>query len=190
MRKAIAGIFSGVVALLVVTELATWRASRQSVGRAHGPHGQDIVVVLGYRSRPDGHANYVQRMRTRIALRSVSSRGRLLFTGGAVVGEATEASVMANYARLIGFPADRIILEEASRTTWENMRNALPYLETADSIVIASNTFQARRARRFLAEQAPHLASRLRRGEDFRWGENLPLKIYLAIYEIVRSRLR
>jgi len=190
MRKAGLLVLGAVCALLSVTEIATWRASRRAVGRSHGAHGDDIVVVLGYRSGTRGQTNYVQRLRTRIALRSVSSRGRTLFTGGVIVGERSEAAVMAGYARELGFPADRILLEESSRTTWENIRNALPYLDAADSITIASNTFQALRARRFLATQAPHLAPRLRRGKDFRWGENLPLKVYLAIYEIVRSRVR
>jgi hypothetical protein len=175
--------------MLSLTELVTWRASRESVAGGPASSGGDIVVALGCRSDPDGRISFMQRWRTRIAVRSVSPSGLILFTGGSAGGRS-EAAVMADYAIEHGFPAERIRLEEQSRTTWENIRNNLAILEMATEIRFASNTFHARRARQYLVKQAPHLADRLRGGRDFVWFEYAPLKAYLVAYELIKSRAR
>ncbi|HEY0260351.1 MAG TPA: YdcF family protein [Lacisediminihabitans sp.] len=183
------------VGIVVWAEWMTWRASRDGLPNRPGPgpqgtHGQ-IVVVPGAPSRPDGRPGPMQKWRCRIAVRSANSVDtRFLFCGGPSHAGHTEAAVMARYAiTKLGLPPTNVLLEEASRTTWENIFNALPLLETATSIVIASNTFHARRARRYLATQRPDLADRLRRGRDWMPGELAPLKPWLVLYEWRRSRL-
>ncbi|PZF59383.1 YdcF family protein [Curtobacterium sp. MCBD17_013] len=185
----VVGLAAIVTGGLAVAEALTWFASRDLT--ADGPDdGAELVVVLGYRSSPRGRTNVVQRWRTGIALRSVSDHGRLVFTGGPTRGVRSEASVMAEDAVRRGFPADRVVLEEESRTTWENVRNTVDLLRTADTIRFASNTFHARRARRYLIRQAPELAGRLRPARDFVWGERPVLTTFLLVYELVRTRLR
>ena len=184
------------------SEWTTWTASVDAlpVDRLDPArrHPGETVLVLGFRSSGSG-TNVIQRWRVRIAVRSVDpGTARFVFSGGgrSVSGDersggTSEAALMARYAvEELGVPERNVELEELSRTTWENVAFSLPLLRDADSIVIASNTFHARRAPRYLAKQAPALAARLRRGADYRFGELLPLKPYLAIYEWRRARLR
>lgn len=189
-RHATRTIAVVVAGALVLTELTTWRASYDGVSAGTGDETGGIVVVLGFRSNTAGQPNFMQRWRTRIALRSVSADGMLLFTGAAVRGERSEASVMADYAVARGFPSDRILLEEESRTTWENVSMNLDVLRKAPTITFASNTLHARRARFYLAKQAPDLADRIRRGRDFIWGEYAPFKASLIVYDVVSERIR
>lgn len=177
------------------SEWVTWRASVDALpptGLDRRPREGDAVLVLGFRSSATGRVNLIQRWRVRIAVRSVDPRtATFIFSGGAMRGDSSEAALMARHAITAhGVPADRVVLEEQSRTTWENIAFSIPLLRDARTIVIASNTFHARRARGYLSAQAPELADRLRRGADYRFGELLLVKPYLAVYEWRRSRLR
>lgn len=185
------------VGLVAWSEWVTWRASRDAIPRTGldpRPRAGDVVLVLGFRSSAHGRTNLIQRWRVRIAARSTDPRtATFVFSGGTTRGPSSEAALMARYAiDVVGIPARSVLLEEESRTTWENVAFSIPVFRTldAESIVIASNTFHARRARRYLATQAPDLAPRVRRGRDYRFGELLAVKPYLAIYEWRRARLR
>lgn len=175
---------------LVLTETLTSRASRDAFPVTSPHRESELVVVLGFRPRRTRRTNFMQRWRTRIALRTVSLHGHLLFAGGAAGDGRSEASVMASYAIGRGFLPDRILTEEVSMTTWEKVSNNLPALRQVDVIAFASNSFHARRARRNLAEQAPDLVERLRPGRDFIWGELAPVTAGLFIYEQIRVRRR
>lgn len=55
---------------------------------------------------------------------------------------------MAEYARsVLGF-CGTLLLEDKSRTTWENITNVIPLLEDADRIKIVSQPAHALKARR------------------------------------------
>lgn len=96
---------------------------------------------------------------------------------------------MAEYARHeFGIPAERIVLEENARTTWQNIRNSIPYLYSADVIKIASDPTHARKGRRYLLLQNPVLAARLRATDDYRLGERWWLKIPMLGYALTAGR--
>ncbi|WP_223691647.1 YdcF family protein [Leifsonia poae] len=176
-------------------EVCTWRASSRAlpVGRLDPGRREpgEVVLVLGYRSAATGRSNAMQRWRTRIAVRSADPEtARFVFSGAATRGGRSEAAVMAQYAVELGVPRERIVLEERARSTWENILFSIPLLESAPSITIASNTFHALRARRYLMEQSPELAARLSRADDYRAGENWPVKPLLLGYEWVRAITR
>jgi uncharacterized SAM-binding protein YcdF (DUF218 family) len=182
-------------AVVVWSEWVAWRASLDALppaGLDPRPRPGDVVLVLGFRSSAHGRVNLIQRWRVRIAARSADpATATFVFSGGATVGTTSEAALMARYAvATAGIPPRNVSLEEESRTTWENVAFGLPFLRDAESIVVASNTFHARRARRYIAAQAPDLAPRLRRGGDHRFGELPLVKPYLAVYEWRRARLR
>lgn len=182
-------------ATVLWSEHVTWRASLDAVppsGLDPRPRAGDVVLVLGFRSSGGGRVNLIQRWRVRIAVRSADPEtATFVFSGGATRGATSEAALMARHAvDTLGVPERNVVLEEASSTTWENIAFSLPFLRDAGAIVVASNTFHARRARRYIALQAPELAGRVRRGSDYRFGELLAVKPYLAIYEWRRSRLR
>ena len=150
----------------------------------------EIVLVLGCRSSSRGRLRLMQRWCTRIAVRSTEvPAARFVFTGAPTRGGASEASLMADYAvSALSVPRENVVLEECARTTWENIAYSIPLIEQAPSIKIASNTFHARRARKYLAKQSPLLAARLHRARDYVPGELVLARLLLALYEWRRSR--
>ncbi|WP_432504576.1 YdcF family protein [Kineococcus arenarius] len=184
-------------AVVLIAELVQWHASRHgwpTGGPERGARlvpGPQVVLVLGSPSRPGGQLHPMQRWRTDIAVRSMHPvHGRLLFTGGCTgaPGEPSEARVMADHAReVLGVPAQRIELEEAARSTWQNVQHCLDQLEQAGSIVIASAPTHAGRARRYLARLRPDLAQRLVPAADYRFGERSGWKAATLAYALART---
>ena len=143
----------------------------------------EVIVVLGCSNRGD-RANAVNRWRVRTAIRSfdpAATRRTVVCCGGAVGGASSEAALMAEYAVGRGV-TDEIVLEQASRSTWENIANAIPLVEGFERITIVSDPFHALRAQRYLAMQRPDLAARLAPAAPYRFGEGLPLSPLLAVY--------
>lgn len=129
----------------------------------------------------------MQRWRTQIALRSLSAGPGhvLVFTGGRSRGAAvSEAETMAAFARRLGIPDDRILLETQAADTWENLSLALPMAEKFDTIMIVSDPLHAARARRYAVAQRPDLAGRLAFADDYRRLERWWLKVPIALHEL------
>lgn len=181
---------------VVVAEAEHWRAN--GVGVGPGPadgraRHREAVVVLGYRDR-GMRANSINRWRVRAGIRSIDPAAReslLVLCGGAVGGPVPEAELMGAYARRdLGY-AGPLELDVLSRTTWENVANAIPLIEHADVIKVVSNSLHAAKARGYLRAQRPDLAARLVRGDDYRPGEQWwlkPLAAALDLRHTLRSR--
>jgi hypothetical protein len=132
LAGSLAGLGFGILAW---GEFEHWRSSRRRLGTRPGRDGTgEAIVVLGFRNRGT-RANTLNRWRVRAALRSRqpgSGPSRLVLSGGPVGGPVPEAELMACYAREErGYPGV-LITELTSRSTWENVRNAIPYIEDAD----------------------------------------------------------
>jgi hypothetical protein len=182
---------AAVAGVLAWGEAVEWRASRQQLGHGRSAGGLEAVVVLGYGNV--GHrANYLNRYRVRAGIRSIDPAAResvLVLCGGTVAGDEAEAVLMERYARdELGFTGP-ILLDETSRTTRENIRNAIPLIEDADSIKIVSNAVHAVKGRSSLWKQRPDLAERLARGREYRFGELTFVKP-LAAYRNLEDRRR
>lgn len=175
-------------AILAWGEWVTWRASRRLVTRHSGP--PDAVVVLGFQNAQD-RANALNRWRVRVAERTVagSSAATMIMSGGAVRGNRSEASLLAEYARSRGFGGE-VVLEEVSDSTQANIDNSLPLLENFDRIAVVSDPLHALRARRILLDRRPDFAERLVRGGDYRFGEWTVLKPPLVVFWTLRLRFR
>lgn len=191
------------------SERVAWRRSREEIppdrlDPAAGEPGE-VVLVLGYRSGRGTGPNFVQRWRTRVAVRSADPASATFVFSGAATGTGnradpadtadstdptdSEAARMARYAvQVLGVPLERVVLEERARTTWENVAYSIPLIGSAPSVKIASNTFHAHKARHYLAQQAPELAARLRRARDYVPGELALVRPLLNAYEWSRSR--
>ncbi|AJW80339.1 YdcF family protein [Clavibacter michiganensis subsp. insidiosus] len=154
--------------------------------------GREVVVVLGF-GNAGPRANRINRYRVRAALRSMDPRAAstaLVLCGGSVMGDEPEARILARFARdELGY-AGPVVLEEASTSTRENVANAIPLVEDADTIRIVSDPVHAEEARGYLRAARPDLADRLARADDYRFGEMTwmkPLAIVVALLRRARS---
>jgi uncharacterized SAM-binding protein YcdF (DUF218 family) len=106
----------------------------------------------------------------------------MIFCGGVTrAGARSEAATMAEYAVRKGLPVSAVVLEDRSQSTWQNVEY-MRSLAGPGPVVIASNTFHARKARAYAWRQDHALAERLQRGSDYRFGELLLLKPLLALF--------
>ncbi len=87
---------------------------------------------------------------------------------------------MARYAREIRGYQGELALDTTSRSTWENIQNAVPLIEDAARIKIVSHSLHAEKARAYLHRLRPDLGARLVRGDDYRFGEWMLAKPFLA----------
>ena len=120
--------------------------------------GADFVVVLGSGLRPDGGvppllANRLERARevwAAVSRRAGEFRPLLIVSGGQGDDEPTsEASAMASYLIARGFPADRLLLEDQSRTTEENLlfsKAIMDELRPGARAMVVTSDFHAFRA--------------------------------------------
>ncbi|GAA5150819.1 hypothetical protein GCM10025768_16370 [Microbacterium pseudoresistens] len=183
-----AGLAS-VVAAVGLVAWAEWvdaRSSRRMLGTgARGRHDalrREAVVVLGYGNRGP-RANLINRFRVRAGLRSIdpAAESTLVLCGGTVEGPEPEAVILARFARDECGYTGALVLETESRSTWQNIRNAIPLIEDADAIKIVSNAPHALVGREYLHRLRPDLAARLVAGEEHRLGEVVPIKIVAAL---------
>jgi uncharacterized SAM-binding protein YcdF (DUF218 family) len=178
-------------AVLLWGELEHWRSSRRRLGTRPGRSGSgEAVVVLGYRNR-GSRANIVNRWRVRAGLRSRQPElgpSLVVFCGGSGGGGVPEADVMARYARAGQGYIGELVTEPDSRSTWENIQNAIPLIEDADRIKIVSNSLHAEKGRLYLWQRRPDLAERLVPAADYRFGELIIIKPALAVYGLRNLR--
>ncbi|MDM7892268.1 ElyC/SanA/YdcF family protein [Curtobacterium caseinilyticum] len=150
------------------------------------------MVALGF-VNPQTHPNPVNRWRARIAVRSAAalrSQGydvTILCCGGAVRGDTSEAQHLAVSIRRLGWSGP-LLLDVASRSTWENIALALPVLERTDRLAIASNGLHAAKAREYLRRQAPIIADRLIPASEYRLGEMVLAKPLFAAVGVLKLR--
>jgi uncharacterized SAM-binding protein YcdF (DUF218 family) len=149
MRRVLLGLLVGVLAYFVVTTalVARW------MGKDERPR-VDAIVVLGaaqYDGRPS--AIYEARLEHAVELWRGQVAPILVFTGGKEQGDRfTEGGSGARWARQRGVPAEAVLVEERSRTTYQNLAGAKQALEDRDPdrdrhrIVVVSDPFHMFRA--------------------------------------------
>jgi uncharacterized SAM-binding protein YcdF (DUF218 family) len=120
--------------------------------------GADFVVVLGSGLRPDGGvppllANRLERGRevwAAVNRRAGEFRPLLIVSGGQGDDEPVpEASAMASYLIARGFPADRLLAEDQSRSTEENLlfsKAIMDELRPGARATVVTSDFHAFRA--------------------------------------------
>lgn len=110
----------------------------------------DAALVLG--AAADGVAPspvFEERLRHAVDLYHRNRVARLILTGGRGQGDAlAESEVGRDWAVANGVPADAILIETESRTTKQNLVNALPLIEAnhVGKILLVSDPLHMRRA--------------------------------------------
>jgi uncharacterized SAM-binding protein YcdF (DUF218 family)/lysophospholipase L1-like esterase len=110
----------------------------------------DVIVVLGAGVIGDCVPN-LNGMRRVVRGARLFREGRapfLVITGGAAPGECPVADAMARMARELGVPADKILVERESRSTWENAQRTAPLLRdrSIGRILLVTDRLHMRRA--------------------------------------------
>lgn len=131
------------MALSTMAEIALY-AARSSAGPA------DAAIVLGaavYTDRPS--PVFEERIRHGVDLYKAGRVRFLVMTGGLGDGDRlTEAEAARRWSLEQGVPSEAIVIEEASRTTQENLTFALPLLQQhgVKRVLIVSDPLHMRRA--------------------------------------------
>lgn len=136
------------VVLLAVCALCGLVASAAS---ATPPAGLDYLVVLGAGLQPDGTPSEALTYRLDAALDYLDDNPETtcLVSGGQGAGEVrAEADAMAEYLVAHGLDEGRLVREDRSTTTAENVRNSAGLVEPGATVAIVTNDFHLYRALR------------------------------------------
>ena len=116
------------------------------------PEPVDVAIVLGGGTKPDLILDFTTRQRVRMGVLHLmeGNTGMLIVTGGPMKGlDLTAASVMRDFALELAAPAEKILLEERSRTTLENLRFSFQIMDEhgLETFAIISDDYHLARAR-------------------------------------------
>ncbi|MCL2094625.1 YdcF family protein [Candidatus Saccharibacteria bacterium] len=116
--------------------------------------GSPLIMILGHALAPDGQMTSILTGRLEKALATAAQfdNPTFLVTGGVPRGGTTEAEQMQQWLIDNGIAESRIIVEQASGTTIENMRFSLPIITSRGftNIVLVTSDFHTIRAQTLL----------------------------------------
>ncbi|HWI64645.1 MAG TPA: YdcF family protein [Symbiobacteriaceae bacterium] len=139
----------GALALAGVTWTAYQWYDIQRTWQTAQPSKRDAAIILGA-GVWEGKPSPALRERLDVAL-ELERQGLVryyLCTGGVGEDPRSEASVCAEYLKAHGVPPGKILLEEASTSTRENLANARPILEQhgLKTALVVTHGFHTKRA--------------------------------------------
>jgi uncharacterized SAM-binding protein YcdF (DUF218 family) len=107
------------------------------------------IVILGYGLNPNGSMRTILRRRvlTGLAVAQFFPQAPVIVTGGNPQSGNTEAGQMRKMLLLLGFPDNRIIVEDRANSTVQNARFSVPLAKqqgTSGIILVTSTTHQGR----------------------------------------------
>lgn len=116
---------------------------------AKGQPGADYVIVLGAQMKENGPSDVLERrLKSAISYLEANPDTKVIVSGGKGQNEkVTEAQGMADYLIQAGIAEERILKEEASANTTQNLRFSGELLDKKeDSVVVITNNFHVFRA--------------------------------------------
>lgn len=135
-------------AILTLPALVALAVHRYGQRTHPAPPAARTAVVLGARVHPDGSLSpaLVDRVRAGARLVHEGKASRLILSGGSPDGRPTEARAMAALAGELGVAREQLVLEEASRSTFENAARCRPLLGDETEILLVTCDFHLARA--------------------------------------------
>lgn len=152
MRRVVIGIVTGIVTAVVLYFAVTTALVAVWMDKDEHPK-VDAIVVLGaaqYDGRPS--AIYAARLEHAVDLYRSGVAPVIVFTGGNEPGDRfTEGGSGARWAVQHGIPSNATLVEDTSRTTYENLAGAKRVLDTHlqrahPKVVVVSDPFHMFRA--------------------------------------------
>ena len=145
--KACAGAVA--VAAAAVLGAASPAVSRAEPPAATKDFSKPAIVILGYGLNPDGTMRTILRRRvlTGLTVAQFFPQSPIIVTGGNPQNGNTEAGQMRKMLLLLGFPDDRIIVEDQANSTVQNAQFSVPLAKQAGTsgiILVTSTTHQGR----------------------------------------------
>ena len=140
----------GMVILLIVEGLILSRTNATGVPEA------DYAIVLGAQWRSSGPSKVlVYRLEKAVEYLKANPETKVIVSGGQGANEPiSEAEGMAGYLQAAGIDGSRILKEDTSVNTHENLVNSAAYLDKKeDSVVIITNNFHVFRAEKLAKGQ-------------------------------------
>lgn len=153
LRLCVAALVVTVAAVLYFSD-ANWRAYGQ--GRAV-ERPVDAILVLGGGVDPDFVPGYSSRRRIAAAVALLESglTKHLIFLGGprAIPLELTGGALMRDHALALGAPAEALLVETSSISTFENLRFGFAIAEARgfSRLALLTDSFHLERARNLAA---------------------------------------
>lgn len=145
------------VMALVAWGIFTGCALIMSAAVSTPPANLDYIVVLGANLNADGSPKETLRFRLdeAAAYLELNPETTCIVSGGQGPDEpCSEAEAMARYLEATGVDASRILLENRSTTTAENLRFSAALLDSPDAFVgVVTNDFHVLRATRIARRQ-------------------------------------
>ena len=147
--KKIAKVFLVIVVMLIVV-FGVLASRIYSFGNTRSEASADAAIVLGAAVWSTGVSPvFRERINHGIDLYRTGKVRKLIFTGGqGNPGEPTESSAARDYALQNGVPAQDILIEEKSHTTYENIKYAKQVADTHNikRVLIVSDPLHMKRA--------------------------------------------
>ncbi|PXX01424.1 YdcF family protein [Mycolicibacterium moriokaense] len=148
-RRWMAAAGAVVVALAATLGGVSPAVSQAEPAAATKDFSKPAIVILGYGLAPDGSMRAILRRRvmTGLIVAQFFPQSPVIVTGGNPQNGKTEAGQMAGMLRLLGFPADRIIVEDKANSTVQNAQFSVPLAKeaaTSGIILVTSTTHQGR----------------------------------------------
>lgn len=151
-----------------------------------GEQNADYLIVLGAQVWADGPSP-VLRFRLDSAVRYLEENpdSICIVTGGQGYNEPfTEAEGMRDYLLTRGISEDRILMENQSKNTVENLRNCLTFLdEKKDTVCIVTNDFHLFRAMHLAEGVGYEKASGLAAPSSLPYLPNNMLREFLGVWK-------
>src|SRR4029079_5472559 len=139
-----------IVAAALAGEVSTTVAQAQPPAAAAGKDfTKPAIVILGYGLNDNGTMRTILRRRvlTGLTVAQFFPQSPIIVTGGNPQNGKTEAEQMRNMLMLLGFPANRIIMEDRANSTVQNAQFSVPLAKQAGTsgiVLVTSTTHQDR----------------------------------------------
>ncbi len=146
-KAAVGAVVFAVAATMGVLSPAA--AQAQPPAAAGKDFSKPAIVILGYGLNNDGSPRWIlhTRVLAGIAVAQFFPQSPIIVTGGNPKNGNSEAGEMRKMLLLMGFPDNRIIVEDKANSTVQNARFSVPLAKKAGTsgiIVVTSSTHQDR----------------------------------------------